>query len=107
MHSRVGVRQFIIKIFISVTNTMQIIILHIIRNSHVVVQEHSSVKVLRSVVESHIIPVRWVVVLQRQRFVPEGIGHWQHHLFGFCEGHFSFEVFILACVVKRILISHA
>ena len=58
MHIVIRIGTFVIHVFILESDTMHIIILHIVENSEVIVNVASSVEVLWEEIESNIIPVR-------------------------------------------------
>jgi hypothetical protein len=65
MHSVIRIRHFVVKILILVSNTMMIVILHIVEDGHVVMDVASSIQILGKEIESNIVPVRWLDLIGR------------------------------------------
>jgi hypothetical protein len=106
MHSVIRIRHFVVKILILVSNTMMIVILHIVENGHVVMDVASSVDILRKEVESNIVPVRWLDLICWGLFMSKVIWKRQGSGSGIKESHFSLEELVLTSVVESIFVSH-
>ena len=106
MHSGVWVWQLVVEILILISDTMHVVMLEIILIHEVVVNIGSSIQVLWQEIESHIVPVGWLDLINRQLFVSVIIWDWEGQQFGIQESHLSLEEFVLTSVVMRILIGH-
>ena len=71
MHCRVRVWQFIVEVLILETDTVHIVILHVVVDGQVVVDIASTVNIIRSEIEPDIVPVRWHVLVHGQGLVSE------------------------------------
>ena len=63
MHCRVRIWHFIIEILILETNTMHVVVLHVVMDSQVVVDIASTVNILWDEIEPNIVPVRRHVLI--------------------------------------------
>ena len=107
MHGAVRIWHFVIKIFILVSDSVIVVFLHVVGDGHGVVDVASSIEILWQIVESNIVPVRWLDFIEWELFVLEVFWDWKMHGFSFEEGHFSFEVLIFTCIIMSILVGHA
>ena len=107
MHVVVWVRHLIVHVLILVANTVVVVHVHIIEDCVVVVDEGSSVQVLRQEVESHIVPVGWLDLVLGEVLVPPVVWEWQMDDLGVEHRHFSFEELILTSIVRSVPVGHA
>ena len=99
MHSWVGVRQLVIEIFINIPSRVSKIVLDVIDIHHVVVNEATSVLLLRLEVESHVVPVGWPDFVVGVKHVLEIIWQWQWQRFSIKQSHLTLEVLVFASVI--------
>ena len=107
MHIVIRIWHFVIKILILVPNTMMVFILHIVKDSHVVVNVASSIEVLRKEIEPHIVPVRWLDLICRSFYMFKVYRKRQMSGSSIEHSHFSLKELILTSIVVSVLISHA
>jgi hypothetical protein len=107
MHAGIGVGKLVVEILILVSNTMVIVILHVVEDGEVIVHVASSIKILRQEIEPDIVPVRWLDLIGGSISMFEVQWEWKLGDFGIKHGHLSLEEFIFTGIVIGILISHS
>ena len=83
MHSSHWVWQFVVKVLIYITKCVHSIMLEVVLVHIVIMQEHSSVHVLRLVVESDIVPVSRPDLMIRDLLVSEVLRQGQRQVSSF------------------------
>ena len=99
MHSRGGIGQLIIQIFVDVTRGMGEIVSEVIGVHVVVVDEAATVESLRSQVEANVVPVGGPDFIVGMLRVTEILGQGHGQRSGFEQGHLTLEVLVFASVV--------
>lgn len=107
MHGGVRVWQLIIKVLVLESNSMHVVVLHIIEDCQVIVDVASSVQVLREEIEPHIVPMGRLNLISRCLYMPKILSEWQLGDLGVKHGHLPLEKFILTGVVVGILVCHS
>ena len=107
MHSGIWIWQLVVHVLILETNTVHVVVLHIVEDGHVIVDVASPIEVLWQKVEPDIVPVRWLDLIGRKILVSEILTERKLGDLGVQESHLPLEELILTSVIIGVLISHS
>ena len=106
MHSSNWIWQFVVKIFVNVSNGMGEVVMEIVCIHIVVVNEHSSVLLLWLEIKSHIVPVGWPHFVVWMGSMSEVFWDWHWQGSGLHQGHLTLEVLIVTSVVITVSVDN-
>lgn len=106
MHSVLGIWHFIVEIFVNVSKGMSSIMNEVVGVHLVIVQEHTSIKVLRKEVESHVIDMGRHDLIDGVLLVAPVNGKGKREVTSLQEGHFTLEILILTGIVELVSVSN-
>jgi hypothetical protein len=107
MHVVVRIGHFVVHVLVLVAYAVVVVGVHVVKDGQVIVLESSAIQVLRQVVESNVIPVGWVYLVDGQLLVLKGGGQRESLQLRIEHGHFTLEEFVLASVIICILVGHS
>ena len=99
MHSRSGIRQLIVQIFIDITGCMGEVMGDIVSVHVVVMDVDATILALRLEVEADIVPVNWPNFVVWVRRMSEILGQGKGQASSLQESHLTLEVLVLASVI--------
>ena len=106
MHSVLGVRHFIVQVLIWETQGVCSVVSEVVGVHLVIVQEHTSIKVLRKEVKSHVIDMGRHDLIDGVLLVAPVNGKGKRKVTSLQEGHFTLEILILTGIVELVSVSN-